>query len=85
MRLRKALISDLDDIMQVEKSSFILPIQEDRAVFEERIRLCPDLFLVFEDDGAGSGEKVLGYLSAEIMEKIPETRGELNWAISQSL
>ena len=77
MRLRKALISDLDDIMQVEKSSFILPIQEDRAVFEERIRLCPDLFLVFEDDGAGSGEKVLGYLSAEIMEKIPETRGEL--------
>ena len=72
MILRKARISDLNCIMEVEKSSFIPQIQEESSVFSERIRLCGDLFLVFENEG-----KVCGYCSAEIMEKLPQSADEL--------
>ena len=72
MNIRKASIEDIDDIMKVEWSSFIAGIQEEKSVFEERIRRCPDLFLIFEQD-----DNVAGYLCAEIMDKVPESGEEL--------
>ena len=72
MNIRKANIADIDDIMKVEWSSFIAGIQEEKSVFEERIRRCPDLFLIFEQD-----DNVAGYLCAEFMDKVPERADEL--------
>lgn len=73
--LRLANSSDIDDIMKIEESSFIPQIQEDKDVFLKRIKLCPSLFLIFqlEDDN----KSVIGYLSAEYMDKIPESAEEL--------
>ena len=73
MNIRKATIDDIDSIMDVEFSSFIKEIQENKNVFIERIKRCPSLFLIFEDDDKSIG----GYLSSEIMTKIPETAKEL--------
>lgn len=76
MILRTATLSDLDAIMEIEKASFIPQIQEEREVFKQRILRCPELFLVFEQEGqtfnAGAG-----YLCAEIMKEIPQTAQEL--------
>lgn len=72
MNIRKANIEDIDDIMKVEWSSFIAGIQEEKSVFEERIKRCPDLFLIFEQDN-----NVAGYLCAEIMDKVPESADDL--------
>ena len=72
MNIRKALPSDIDDIMKVECSSFIKEIHEEKSVFIERIKRCPDLFLIFEENG-----EVAGYLSAEILNSIPKTSEEL--------
>lgn len=80
MILRKATLSDLDSIMKVEASSFIPEIQEEREVFKQRILRCPELFLVFEQNGEQKGqtsEQVMGYLSAEFQTHIPETVSEL--------
>lgn len=83
MILRKATLSDLDSIMKVEASSFIPEIQEEREVFKQRILRCPELFLVFEQNGEQKGQKgqtseqVMGYLSAEFQTHIPETASEL--------
>ena len=73
MNIRKATIDDIDSIMNVEFSSFIKEIQEDKNVFIERIKRCPSLFLIFEDDDKNIG----GYLSSEIMTRVPETAKEL--------
>ena len=73
MKIRTADYSDLDSIMKIEKASFILPIQEEREVFENRIKFCSESFLVFEDDN----KNVFGYLSAERMSKVPEKANEL--------
>jgi len=70
--VRTAKISDIDSIMKVEKASFIESIQEEESVFLKRIEICPSLFLIFEQNG-----KVAGYLSAEILEKVPEKAEEL--------
>ena len=72
MNIRKATIEDIDDIMKVEWASFIDNIQEEQSVFEERIKRCPELFLIFQE-----GENVAGYMSAEFMDKVPETAEEL--------
>ena len=72
MEIRLASVDDIDDIMNVENSAFIAGIREEKSVFLERIKRCPELFLIFQE-----GDKVAGYLSAEIMEKIPETAEEL--------
>lgn len=76
MILRTATLSDLDAIMEIEKASFIPQIQEDREVFKQRILRCPELFLVFEQEGQ-TFNAVAGYLCAEIMNKIPQTAQEL--------
>ena len=73
MTIRKASLDDIKDIMNVENSAFIKGIREEEEVFIERIKRCSDLFLCFIDDN----DKVIGYLSAEVMEKVPTTSQEL--------
>lgn len=70
-RIRKALLSDIDAIMEIEKSSFIKPIQEKRETFEARIKNSPESFFVFEEDN------VFGYICAEFLEKEPESSRDL--------
>ena len=72
MNIRIAYANDIDNIMKVEEASFIPEIQEERNVFLERIKRCPELFLIFQED-----DSVAGYLSAEIMKTIPETANEI--------
>lgn len=71
--IRNATLEDINQIMEVEKNGFIPQIQEEQAVFEERIKICPELFLVFQDETF----KIVGYLSAEYLEKIPQSADEL--------
>ncbi len=72
--LRLATLFDIDAIMKIESLSFIPQIQEERDVFISRIKLCPNLFLVFEEK---SSQKVVGYLSAEYMQKIPQSKNDI--------
>jgi len=74
LKIRTATISDLPQIMNVEQNGFIPQIQEEAAVFEARIKVNPDLFLIFEDSET---QTVAGYLSAEYMEKVPSTAQQL--------
>lgn len=62
----------IDSIMHVEKSCFIPEIQEEREVFLSRMGKNP--FYVFMDETSG---KVAGYISAEYIEKIPESASEV--------
>lgn len=75
LKIRTATISDLPQIMNVEQNGFIPQIREVAAVFEARIKSCPDLFLIFDDSET---QTVAGYLSAEYMEKIPSSAHELS-------
>jgi len=70
--IRLAKAEDIDAIMKIEFSSFIPQIQEEEGVFKTRIRECPELFLIAEENN-----EVFGYLSAEFMDKAPETADEL--------
>lgn len=71
--LRPASILDIESIMNVERNGFISKIQEEKSVFEKRIKATPSLFLIFETQD----KKTVGYLSAEYMEKIPEASEEI--------
>ena len=70
--LLRATTSHIDDIMNIEEACFIKEIREKREVFLERIKCENDAFYVFLD-----GQKVMGYISAERLEKIPETENEI--------
>lgn len=74
MKVRTANITDISSIMKIESAGFIPQIQEEQHVFEQRIKACPELFLVFEDETSG---KVAGYLSAEYLDKLPSCAAEL--------
>jgi ribosomal-protein-alanine N-acetyltransferase len=56
--------------MAVEADAFIPAVQETAAVFAERISVCTNCFLVFED---GPLHRIAGYFSAERWETVPET------------
>lgn len=58
--------------MHVERSCFIPEIQEEREVFLSRMGINP--FYVFIDETSG---KVAGYISAEYIEKLPESASEI--------
>jgi len=62
----------IEEIMHVEESCFISEIQEEKGVFLSRMGENP--FFVFIDEDSN---KVAGYISAEYMEKIPETASEI--------
>ena len=53
IQLRTATLADIDSIMKIESAGFIAQIQEAQTVFEKRIKVCPSLFLVFEDKASG--------------------------------
>ncbi|MCQ2574385.1 MAG: GNAT family N-acetyltransferase [Treponema sp.] len=72
MKIIAAEQSHIEDIMHVERSCFIPEIQEEREVFLPRMGINP--FYVFIDE---TSEKVAGYISAEYIEKIPESASEI--------
>ena len=74
IQLRTATLADIDSIMKIESAGFIAQIQEAQTVFEKRIKVCPSLFLVFEDKASGM---IVGYLSAEYMSHVPESATQL--------
>jgi ribosomal-protein-alanine N-acetyltransferase len=54
--------------MEIERASFISAIQETEAVFAERIRICGNCFIIFEDERP---HKTAGYFSAERWAAVP--------------
>lgn len=74
MKIRTATLQDIPSIMRIEAAGFIPQIQEEQAVFEQRIKACPELFLVFEEESSGV---VAGYLSAEYLDQVPATAAQL--------
>ena len=61
LQLRSALISDLPEIMRLERAGFASEIQETEITFGERLAAAPEGCWVL-DDGAG---RLYGYLCAE--------------------
>jgi [ribosomal protein S18]-alanine N-acetyltransferase len=70
MIIRSASEKDITAIMDTERASFIPQIQEKKSVFLERIKICRNCFIVFEDEKAGI---TTGYFSAERWSSIPLT------------
>lgn len=68
LRIRKAELSDLDSIMNIEENGFIPEIQEERQVFEARIKACPELFLIFEASNTNSTANYSGAGDSSVAE-----------------
>lgn len=64
--LKTASLTDLDDILRVEKESFVPDIQESRETFLQRLAVFPDGFIVFEHEKTKAG-----YLCSELWDGIP--------------
>lgn len=76
MNLFPAQPFDIQDIMKIERQSFIPSIQEKQKTFEKRLEVFPQGFLVLTD----SSEKIVkqngkaltaGYLCSELWESMP--------------
>ncbi|MGB3907384.1 MAG: N-acetyltransferase [Methanomethylovorans sp.] len=81
IKIRNAIISNIEQIMKIEHESFYETVCEDRSVFLDRILTFPDGFLVLEIDG-----QVSGYISSEIwnyLEEIQENFFDLNHSIGK--
>lgn len=61
--------------MEIERQGFIPQIQEKRELFEKRILLCPQQFLIFQET---TTKTPIGYLSAEYLKEIPSSGEEIN-------
>lgn len=72
LKIRTATENDIHQIMNIEEKGFIEPIREEQSVFLNRIKINPELFLIFEFDN-----NVAGYLSAEYMSEIPDSAEDL--------
>src|SRR5574344_688760 len=72
--IRKALKSDIDSIMNIEKDSFIPQIQESKSVFEKLIEFLNETFLIFTDS---DNNEIIGYLSGEFLEAIPSAKEDI--------
>lgn len=73
--LKNAGLSDICDIMRIENASFSENIREDRKIFEERIRIFPEGFVLFceeDDPGKKQSGKIQGYFSTELWKSVPE-------------
>jgi [ribosomal protein S18]-alanine N-acetyltransferase len=68
MIIRRVTTQDLPAVMEIEKASFISAVQETQAVFAERIRVCGNCFIIFEDE---QSHKTAGYFSAERWTEVP--------------
>ena len=69
--LRQAEISDIDVIMQIEKDSFVPAIMERREVFEQRLNVFPEGFIIFEDS---KNHRSAGYICTELWDCIPSDK-----------
>lgn len=68
MKIRQAETFDIENIMKTEKNSFILPIQEEKSVFLNRIKAFPEGFLIFLDEKTNS---FAGYFCSELWTSLP--------------
>lgn len=66
MNLRKAEEKDINLIMQIEKESFDVKIQEIESTFLERIKTFEEGFFILEENGVPAG-----YFCSEIWKEIP--------------
>ena len=69
--LRQAEVSDLDAIMRIEKDSFITAIMECSEVFERRLNVFPEGFIIFEDS---KNRRSAGYICTELWDCIPNDK-----------
>ncbi len=75
MKIRTANLFDIDSIMDIENSSFIPQVREERQVFLQRLKVFPQGFILLVGD-SGSVEKdnnVCGYFCTELWKKMPES------------
>ena len=68
---------DIPAIMNIERQSFIPAIQEKKRVFEKRLKLIPEGFLLLADSSEEVVKKnkvalVCGYLCAERWDSLPD-------------
>ena len=87
-RIRNANPGDIDEIMRIENASFAEGIRENRETFLDRIEVCRGCVTVLEDereDGCAPSTpqhsdkkpgRLIGYLSAEIWDRVPEPTAE---------
>lgn len=66
-KIIKADTFHIDEIMELEQLGFDSTIQEERSVFEERIRCFQNGFLVLID--THNSERVIGYICSELWAK----------------
>lgn len=67
MFFRRAVLEDIDFIMETEYQSFSKNIVEKKETFLQRISACPETFLIFISEN----EECMGYISAEFIETVP--------------
>lgn len=76
MKIRTANILDIDSIMEIENSSFVPQVREERQVFLQRLKVFPQGFILLVDESSGvkgggsNGEKVCGYFCTERWKEI---------------
>ncbi|HAH63124.1 MAG TPA: hypothetical protein DCL73_13625, partial [Treponema sp.] len=75
MIIRRVTERDLSAVMKIEKASFIPAIQETESVFAERIRVCGNCFIIFEDEAT---HNAAGYFSAERRAAVPKDDGDFS-------
>lgn len=83
LKIENAKPCDIKNIMQIEKESFAVDIQESEEVFFERIKIFPEGFLLFFEEEDSVCEKnladlqsrcPLGYFSTELWSGIPDSQ-----------
>jgi ribosomal-protein-alanine N-acetyltransferase len=78
MILCPAQAFDIPGIMAIEHASFIPQIQEKQSVFEERLRIFPQGFLVLNDSSYETVHRIgtsltAGYFSSELWNNVPQS------------
>lgn len=63
---RRATLTDIPEIMRIERESFAVSIQESSEVFVKRIRVCEGFVRVLEMIDSPAATRTIGYLSAEL-------------------
>ena len=76
MNLFPAQPFDIDSIMKIERQAFIPQIQEKKRVFEKRLKIFPQGFLILSDLSEkvvkeNGGALTCGYISSEIWSDFP--------------
>ncbi len=86
MKIRTANLFDIDSIMEIENSSFVPQVREERQVFLQRLKVFPQGFILLIDDSvpvADEGQKtgidaknenICGYFCTELWKKIPKSK-----------